>query len=237
MLEERLGVKFKDRTLLIRGLTHRSAAQENALSSNERLEFLGDSVVGLVVCENLLKLYPLYSEGDLAKSKAYIVSEMALFEAAKDLGLEEFVQMSEGEISTGGRRKRSILADTFEALIAAIYLDCGLEAAAEVVCRTLSDAILSVASDQHRRDYKTSFQERAQAQARKTPSYRIIKEEGHEHDKTFVAQALVGDLVIGQGSGKSKKEAEQSAAKDSLENLPIYFPESVSTSQSKPESG
>jgi len=229
-LQERLGVRFKDSTYLQRALTHRSAAADNALESNERLEFLGDSVVGVVVCENLFRLFPHYSEGDLAKSKAYIVSEAALADAAQAMGLEEFVVMSSGEAASGGRRRRSILADAFEAVIAAIYLDCGVRSARRVVRNALIGAMHEVAADQHRRDYKSSLQERTQAQIRKTPYYRIVGELGHEHDKTFTAQALVGDTVIGQGMGKTKKEAEQSAALDALENLSRYLPACDDTS-------
>ncbi len=132
-LQERLGVQFKDLTRLRRALTHRSAAGDNAFDSNERLEFLGDSVVGLVICENLFRMFPGYSEGNLAKSKAYIVSESALADAAQALGLEEFMVMSASEAASGGRRRRSILSDAFEAVVAAIYLDCGIVAARRVV--------------------------------------------------------------------------------------------------------
>ena len=218
-LQERLGVRFKDFTRLRHALTHRSAASDNPLDSNERLEFLGDSVVGVVICENLFHLFPAFSEGDLAKSKAYVVSETALADAAQALGLEEFMVMSTGEAASGGRRRRSILADAFEAVVAAIYLDCGIVAARRVVRKALKKAIQDVAADQHRRDYKSSLQEHTQARLRLTPIYRTIHETGHEHDKTFVAQAVVGETVLGEGQGKSKKEAEQAAAFNALDNL------------------
>ena len=131
-LQERLGVNFKDFTRLRRALTHRSASGDEPLDSNERLEFLGDSVVGMVISENLFRLFPRFSEGDLAKSKAYVVSETALADAAQAMGLEEFMVMSAGEAASGGRRRRSILADAFEAVVAAIYLDCGIVAARRV---------------------------------------------------------------------------------------------------------
>ncbi len=215
-LQERLGVHFKDVTHLMRALTHRSAALDNPLESNERLEFLGDAVVGVIVSERLLRQFPDYSEGDLAKSKAYVVSETALADAALEIGLEEFVVMSAGEAASGGRRRRSILADAFEAVMAAIYLDRGIVQARRVVRRALAGAIRTVAADQHRRDYKSSLQEQTQAHERITPVYRILEETGREHDKTFIAQALLGETVIGQGEGKSKKEAEQAAAYDAL---------------------
>ena len=223
-LQERLGVEFKDFTRLHRALTHRSASGDNHLDSNERLEFLGDSVVGLVMSETLFGMFPDFSEGDLAKSKAYVVSETALADAAQAMQLEEFMVMSSGEASSGGRRRRSILADAFEAVIAAIYLDCGIVAARRVIRQALANAIQDVAFDQHRRDYKSSLQEHTQAQLRLTPVYRIAGEIGHEHDKTFVAHAYVGETKIGEGEGKSKKEAEQAAAYNALDNLPVLFP-------------
>lgn len=230
-------MRFKDISYLKRALTHRSAAAENSLESNERLEFLGDSVVGLVVCENLFRLYPDYSEGDLAKSKAYIVSEPALAEAAQNLGLEEWVQMSTGEAATGGRRRRSILADAFEALVAAIYLDRGIQQARRVVRSALEEAIRMVATDEHRRDYKSALQEQTQARTRKAPSYHILSEQGRDHDKTFLVEARIGDHILGQGTGKSKKEAEQSAAQNALENLPRFFPEPSEPAVSPSEIG
>lgn len=236
-LQERLGVRFRNVEILKRALTHRSAAAENPQESNERLEFLGDSVVGLVISETLFQLFPEYSEGDLAKSKAYAVSEAALADAAQNLGLEEFVVMSPGEAASGGRRRRSILADAFEALIAAIYLDSGIRQARKVVRNALKDAVRMVASDQHRRDYKSALQEQTQAHNRRAPAYRIIAEEGRDHDKTFRVQALMDDRVIGEGSGKSKKEAEQSAAQNALENLPRFFSERSETVKTTPEIG
>jgi ribonuclease-3 len=218
-LESRLNVRFKDRARFLQALTHRSAAAESGCSSNERLEFLGDAVVGLVIGEYLFEKYPGYSEGSLAKSKSYIVSETALADAAQTLGLDEFVRVSAGEASTGGRRRRSILADAFEALIAAVYLDSGIRSARRIVRSTLQAAIADSATDEHRRDYKSALQERTQARERLTPVYRIAREDGQDHDKTFLAQAVIGEEVLGEGSGKSKKEAEQAAALNALEHL------------------
>lgn len=222
-LQERLGVRFKDSTLLKRALTHRSAATENSLDSNERLEFLGDAVVGLVVSENLFRLFPDYSEGDLAKSKAYSVSEPALAEAALALGLDAFVVMSAGEAASGGRRRRSVLSDAFEAVVGAIYLDCGIVTARRIVRQALIGAIQEVAADVHRLDYKSSLQEVTQAQSRQAPIYRIVRESGRDHEKTFLAEAVLNDRVIGVGEGHSKKEAEQAAAHNALEKLPSVF--------------
>lgn len=212
-------------------MTHRSAATGNHFDSNERLEFLGDSVLGLVVSESLFQLYPQHNEGDLAKSKAYIVSEAALAEAASRLGLEEFVVMSASEAATGGRRRRSILADSFEAIIAAVYLDRGIVAARKVVRNALLETLHAAATDQHRHDFKSSLQERTQAATRKAPLYRIANEEGQEHDKTFLAEAFLDDIKIGTGTGKSKKEAEQAAALDALNNIVRFLPETSPTPQ------
>jgi len=222
-LQDRLGVSFRDLSRLEEALTHRSAAAESHQTSNERLEFLGDSIVGLVVTEALFIRFPGYSEGDLAKSKAYIVSEAALSLAALNMGLEEFLVLSLSEAARGGRRLRSILADAFEALVAAVYLECGLHDARSFVLRSLEEALRTAATEQHRRDYKSALQERTQARNRQTPCYRIQIESGEEHDKTFTAEALLGGAVIGQGMGKSKKEAEQSAARNALEKLPGGF--------------
>ncbi len=224
-LQKRLGVSFREVSRLERALTHRSAATTNHFDSNERLEFLGDSVLGLVVSESLFRLYPQHSEGDLAKSKAYIVSEAALAEAASRLGLEEFVVMSLSEAASGGR---SILADAFEAIIAAVYLDRGIVAARKVVRNALLETLHAAATDQHRHDFKSSLQERTQAAIRKAPLYRIANEAGQEHDKTFLAEAFLDEVRIGTGSGKSKKEAEQAAALDALNHLALYLPEPAS---------
>ncbi len=230
-LEAILGVRFKHPEILKRALTHRSAAVDDPFQSNERLEFLGDSVVGIVVCENLFRLYPGFSEGDLAKSKAYIVSEHALADAAMRMGLEEFVVMSAGEAASGGRRRRSILSDALEAVVAAVYLDCGIVAARRVVRTALQPAITDVVSDAHRLDYKSSLQEWTQAAARRAPTYLIIGEAGQDHDKTFTSRVYIGDLLIGEGIGKSKKEAEQAAAYNALD----HFDERYTAAHPPPE--
>ena len=219
-LQTRLGVHFKDISLLERALRHRSAAIDSDHLSNERMEFLGDSVVGLVVCETLYRLFPDSSEGELAKCKAYIVSESSLAAAAIQVGLDAFVMMSAGEDSSGGRKRRSILSDAFEAIIGAIYLDCGITTARRVVRRLLKQFVLQSTRDKHRGDYKSSLQERTQAIYRLAPLYRVVEEIGSEHDKTFAVQAILLEEVIGAGNGKTKKEAEQAAAHDALDHLP-----------------
>jgi ribonuclease III len=218
-LEARLGLKFKDRALLLQALTHRSAAAEAGVRSNERLEFLGDAVVGLAIAEHLYDKYPAFSEGSLAKSKSYIVSEASLAAAALDLGLDEFVRLSTAEASSGGGKRRSILSDAFEAVIGAISIDSGIRSARRIVRTALAAAILESVTDEHRGDYKSALQERTQARARVTPVYQIAREEGRDHEKIFIAQAVVDGEIIGEGSGKSKKEAEQAAALNALLTL------------------
>ena len=215
-LESRLDIRFKDRARLLQALTHRSAAAERGMADNERLEFLGDAVVGLVIGEYLYEKFPGYNEGNLAKSKSYIVSETSLADAAMALGLDEFVRVSTGEESSGGRRRRSILADAFEALVAAVYLDSGIRSARRIIRNALKDAIEGSVRDELRRDFKSALQERTQARERLTPTYRVVQEDGEQHDRTFVSQVVLGETVIGEGSGKSKKEAEQAAALSAL---------------------
>jgi ribonuclease-3 len=230
-LQERLGFGFKDAAYLRRALTHRSAACLPA-ESNERMEFFGDSIVGLIVSEMLYRRFPDYSEGELAKAKSYVVSEPSLAEAARALGIENWVQMSAGEAATGGRNRRSILADAFEALVAAVYLDSGIRSARSLVRRCLDPRLRDAAAADHYRDYKSALQERVQARLRQAPVYRIAQERGREHEKTFTAEAIVGERVIGTGQGGSKKEAEQAAAYNALERLDEHFPETATESRS-----
>jgi ribonuclease III len=218
-LQQRLGVTFRDVSHLERALRHRSAALDQPMESNERLEFLGDSIVGMVICDYLFARFPETREGDLAKAKAYIVSEPTLAEAGQLMGLDAAIEMSAAEEASGGRNRRSILSDTFEAVIAAVYLDHGIRAARRVVRTFLKEPMARVAYEEYHRDFKSLLQEKTQAANRKTPHYRILAETGFDHDKTFVAQALLGSKVIGEGSGKSKKEAEQAAAQAALERM------------------
>jgi len=218
-LQERLQVTFRDETHLLRALRHRSAALELPRESNERMEFLGDSVVGMVICDYLFTQFPQASEGDLAKAKAYLASEPTLAEAGMSLGLDRAVELSFSEESAGGRQRRSILADTFEAIVAAVYLDQGFRAARKLVRSALRDAMKRVTTEGYQRDFKSLLQEKAQAQNRKTPHYKITDATGADHDKTFHALAMLGTKPLGEGSGKSKKEAEQAAARNALEKM------------------
>ncbi len=211
-LRTNLGVTDIDAELLERALTHRSYAYENGgLPTNERLEFLGDSVLGVVVTETLYRSHPDLSEGRLAKLRAAVVNARALADVGRTLGLGDYVRLGRGEESTGGRDKASILSDTVEAVIGAVYIDAGFEVATEVVHR-LFDPVLAAASKMGAGlDWKTSLQELAADASLGVPEY-LIDETGPDHQKTFTARVRVGDQVYGHGSGRSKKEAEQQAA-------------------------
>jgi ribonuclease-3 len=218
-LEARLGVTFRDRTHLLRALRHRSVSVERPLDSNERMEFLGDSIVGMVVCEYLFATFPESSEGGLAKAKAFLVCEPTLAEAAAVTGMDVVVELNPAEEASGGRARPSILSDTFEAVIAAVFLDQGFRAARRVVRAALKDPMKRVSQGDYHRDFKSALQERTQAKNRKTPHYRITEERGEDHKKIFIAQALLNTKVLGAGEGRSKKEAEQAAARDALETM------------------
>lgn len=238
-LQARLKLRFKNVEHLRQALRHRSVCMESPRESNEQLEFLGDSIVGLVVCEYLCAYFPERSEGDLAKAKAYLVSEPTLAEAGQALGLDQAVILSDSEAAAGGRRLRSIVSDTFEAVVAAIYLDQGLRAARKIVRAALKPAFARVAADAYHRDFKSLLQEKTQASFRKTPHYVILNESGADHDKTFVAQAQIGRKIIGEGTGKSKKEAEQAAALAALESMKLEAakPEGVKVKRTKGTQG
>ncbi|MFI6815529.1 ribonuclease III [Nonomuraea sp. NPDC050328] len=201
-----------DAEILERALTHRSFAYENGgLPTNERLEFLGDSVLGLVVTDTLYRNHPDLPEGQLAKLRAAVVNMRALADVARQLGLGRFLRLGRGEEGTGGRDKSSILADTLEALIGAIYVDKGLDEAFRVVHRLFDPLIIRSASLGAGLDWKTSLQELTAAEALGVPEYHV-EESGPDHAKSFTAIVRVGGQSYGSGSGRSKKEAEQQAA-------------------------
>ncbi len=201
-----------DELLLLRALTHRSYAYENGgLPNNERLEFLGDSVLGLVVTDSLYLAHPDLAEGRLAKLRAAVVNMRALADVARTLGLGEYVLLGHGEETTGGRDKASILADTMEAVIGTVYLSAGLPAATTFVHHLLDPLMKSSASLGAGLDWKTSLQELTAAGSLGVPEYRVT-EQGPDHEKMFEAQSVVGSEILGSGSGRSKKEAEQKAA-------------------------
>ncbi len=211
-LRKQLGDPVLDPELLEHALTHRSYAYENGgLPTNERLEFLGDSVLGVVVTETLYRTHPDLSEGRLAKLRAAVVNARALAQVARTIGLGEHIKLGRGEESTGGRDKASILSDTVEAVIGAVYLSGGFAVATEVVHRLFDPLMDAAAALGAGLDWKTSLQELAAEHGLGVPEY-VIEDSGPDHEKTFTARVRVGDRLYGHGTGRSKKEAEQQAA-------------------------
>ncbi len=208
---ERLGVEVVT-SQLERALTHRSYAYENGgLPTNERLEFLGDSVLGLVVTDTLYRNHPELPEGQLAKLRAAVVNMRALADVGRELDLGRYVRLGRGEEATGGRDKSSILADTLEALLGAVYLDRGLDVAADLVHRLFDPLIEEAATLGAGLDWKTSLQELTATGAMGVPDY-VVTESGPDHEKVFTAVVQVAGDAYGEGTGRSKKEAEQEAA-------------------------
>lgn len=213
-LERAIGHSFGDGRLLVVALTHASLAGESDVMHNQRLEFLGDAVLQLLMSERLYRAYPNSMEGELSRTRARSVNENALCDAARRLGLGRFLRMSNGEEASGGRDRPSVLADAMEALLGAVYLDAGLEAA-----RAVADALLPTVSQESARDYKSELQEITQRDSGFTPAYRIVAEKGPPHNRTFVAGVFGGEALLGEGSGSSKKAAEQEAARLAIEGL------------------
>ncbi|MCI8909736.1 MAG: ribonuclease III [Oscillibacter sp.] len=221
-LEKKLNYTFRNPALLQEALSHSSYANEHRgghLRSNERLEFLGDAVLGFVTAEYLFARHPEAPEGDLTRIRAALVCEQSLYEVARRLDLGRYLMLGKGEETGGGRNRTSILADATEAVFAAVYLDGGMEAVNPLIHRCLLDAQRESVVEEKRRDYKTALQELVQRQADQVLSYRMAGEQGPDHDKTFQAEVLLNGSVVGSGSGHSKKEAEQAAAKTALAAL------------------
>ena len=221
-LEKKLNYTFRHPELLQEALNHSSYANEHRaahLHSNERLEFLGDSVLGFVTAEFLFLRHPEAPEGDLTRIRAALVCEQSLYEVAQRLELGHYLKLGRGEEAGGGRERTSILADAVEAVFAAVYLDGGIDAAKSLIHRCLLDAQRESVVEERRRDYKTALQELVQRQADQVLTYRMAGEQGPDHAKTFRAEVLLNGAVIGAGDGHSKKEAEQAAAKTALESL------------------
>jgi ribonuclease-3 len=220
-LETVLGYKFAERGLLEQALRHASWCNEHAseqLEDNERFEFLGDAVLDLVVGHQLMKRFPQLREGELSVTRAQVVSEAGLSEVAAALGLGAWLVLGKGEEKSGGRGKPSILADAFEAVVAAVYLDGGFEAAREMVERLLAHRIENVEFKGFY-DFKTRLQELSQARLKATPTYRVVSELGPDHDKRFVVAVTIGTDEWARAVGKSKKEAEQMAAAEAAFRL------------------
>jgi len=214
-----LRVRFRDASLRELALTHRSYAFEHELpANNERLEFLGDAVLGIVVTDLAFREFPDLPEGELAKLRAAIVNMGALAEVARDLGIGRFVLLGKGEEMSGGRDKSSILADALEALLGAIYLDRGLPAASKLIERVFRPRMIAYVRGEGERDYKTILQELASSEVHAVPEYRI-RERGPDHEKEFTATVLLGGKPWGTGTGRSKKEAEQQAAHEAYVRL------------------
>ena len=221
-LEKKLGYTFRNKALLSEALNHSSYANEHrgqGLESNERLEFLGDSVLGFVTAEFLFLRHPDLPEGDLTRIRAALVCEESLYEVAQGLGLGDHLKLGRGEEAGGGRTRASILADATEAVFAAVYLDGGIEAASALIHRVLLDCQREEVVEEKRKDYKTALQELVQRQPDQELVYRMAGESGPDHNKTFLAEVLLNGAVVGAGEGHSKKEAEQSAARAALEKL------------------
>lgn len=222
-LERRLGYRFRDRALLVRALTHRSFANERGQQApdNEVLEFLGDAVLGLIVSDLLCKRHPYFSEGQVSKLKSFLVSASTLSMLGEKLGLGEFVLLGRGEEKSAGRGKGSILANTFEAIIAALYSDGGLECAEQFVVQRIEPLIEEVDEETPHpvHDFKSALQEQVQASGLAVPVYRVIEEEGPDHAKRFHVEVSVAGRCVGRGRGRAKKRAEQEAARQAIEAL------------------
>lgn len=218
-LEERLGYQFKNRSLLENALTHSSYANEHrdsGMTSNERLEFLGDSVLGMVVADHLFREHPNMPEGELTRTRAAMVCEGSLVEVARALDLGKYLRLGKGEDAGGGRERPSILADATEAVLAAVYLDGGIAQARRLI-RTLilgNEEEMSAS-----RDYKTALQELVQRESGQKLTYRLVGEEGPDHAKRFSVEVELNGKTVGAGEGRTKKAAEQNAAKAAIEKL------------------
>lgn len=219
-LEAAIGYRFSDITLLQNALSHSSYANEryhDSLKSNERLEFLGDSILGMIVAEHLYKNFPNRPEGELTRMRADMVCEQALALIAEKIRLGDHLLLGHGETQSGGKKRASILADAVESVIAACFLDGGMDAArAFVESFVLCDVPVTKL---HNMDYKTALQELIQKKKNQTLEYRLAGESGPDHDKQFSVEVLLNDAVVGQGIGRSKKRAEQDAARVALENI------------------
>lgn len=215
----KLGIRFRSYSLLNLALTHRSLITKNNIYNNERLEFLGDSVLGLAVTEYLYTTFPYKKEGDLAKIKSYVVSEEVLSRISLNIGLDSYLLMGKGEDASGGRKKTAILEDALEAFFGAFYLDRGFIESKKFVLSLLAPEIDKVIHGNYRKDYKTIYQEFVQKKMKVCPKYRLVEKEGPDHDTLFVYEVVVDNIVTGTGRGKSRKSAEQNAAKSALNRI------------------
>ncbi len=214
-----LGYSFKDHELLLQAFRHPSYVYEKedpGISDNQRLEFLGDAVISLAISHLLMESFPEMREGDLSKHRAFLVSESGLYRIALMLELGDYLLLGRGEERTNGREKPSILSDALEALIGAIYLDGDFLSASRVIARLFKPLVDEICHGRLSSDFKTELQELSQEVFQTTPDYRLVKDTGPDHDKTFYVEVYVQGGLLGKGMGKSKKEAEQNAAKEAL---------------------
>ena len=220
-LAKKLGIQFNDISLLERALTHRSYLNENkdVDKNNERLEFLGDAVLELITSEQLYEKYPNHPEGDLTSFRSAIVRTESLAQASRELNYGKYLRLAKGEEDSGGRDKDYILANTFEAVLGAIYIDQGYKECKKLVDRILISKIKNIVENRLDIDNKTKIQELAQAKYRETPTYEVLCEHGPDHDKEFVVAVKIGDKTIGKGKGGSKQKAEESAAQKGLKYI------------------
>lgn len=218
-LEEQLSIYFKDKQLLIKAFTHRSYLNESNqknIESNERLEFLGDSVLSLVISEYLYKKYPNIDEGQLTNLRSSIVSKKPLSQISRSLGLGNYLFLSRGEDESGGRQNNSMLADSCESFIGALFLDQGLDAVKKFIDRYFIPKLDILIKKDEIRDYKSQLQEKIQAAYKRSPIYKTIKTQGPDHKKTFVVGVWANGQLLARGEGKSKQEAQQNSAKQAL---------------------
>lgn len=215
--EDLLDYRFQNPDLLLEAITHSSYANENKCSCNERLEFLGDAVLGMIVSDYIFRRTPSISEGEMTRVRAKSVCEASLAAYARKVGIGKYLRLGNGERNTGGADRASVLADAMEAIIAAFYLDGGKHKVIRFVLSFLQETIEESISAGAVRDYKTALQEKIQAKNAKTLSYAVIREEGPDHDKSFTVTVSLGETVLGTGSGKTKKAAEQAAAQAAME--------------------
>jgi ribonuclease-3 len=221
-LQATLGVNFKDESLLQQALVHRSYLNENPalhLVSNERLEFLGDAVLGFVVANELYSRFPDFSEGELTKLRAALVRGETLTRIALSLQLGDYLYLGHGEEESGGRSRSRNLSCTLEAVIGAVFLDGGLDVAESFILEMLRGELEGVIEDKFAADYKSRLQQIIQSERKITPVYRTIEEVGPDHAKTFTVEVLAGDIILGRGSGRSKRAAEVDAARHALQGL------------------
>lgn len=228
--QKKISYFFKNREILKKSLIHRSYGNEHweyKKVNNERLELLGDAVLDLIVTEHLYKHFPESTEGELAKLKSMIVSEPVLADISTELGIGRFLMLSKGEELTGGRVRESILGDAFEALLGAIYLDDGFKTVKEFAMKYLKERIEHIEENENLIDYKTILQEYSQRDFKKIPQYDVLEEIGPDHNKSFKVGVKIKNDIIGEGTGKNKKAAEQLAAKNACKKIGVNFNETL----------